>query len=79
MKYDLTQDENKSRIYRKKIEFPVYYITFYHFDLVIFMVTLYMYLLIWILEESDLTEDQWKYGKYVSLYCPKIYLFYAFW
>ena len=26
-----------------------------------------LYLLIWILEESSLARDQWKYGKYVSL------------
>ena len=30
------------------------------------MVTL-SYLFIWILEESILAVDQWKYGKYVSL------------
>ena len=65
----ILQDENKS-VFIEKNELSVYYILFVILsDSVVIKNNGYLilYLLIWILAESSLAGDQWKYGKYVSL------------
>ena len=52
----IPHDVNKSRIYRKNLNFTVYYIIYdYYYQNITF--------LIWILEESSLIGPVWKYKK----------------
>ena len=71
MKYNninIPWDEIKSCIYRKKILFIIYFLSFWIIQMWLridgFII---LYILKWILEESSPAGDQWKYRKYVSL------------
>jgi hypothetical protein len=61
----MPQDENKSCIYRKKLEFSVYII---HFSFLTLKFETFLKFVYWQnLKESSQTRHRWKYGKYVPL------------